>query len=499
MTKHELFKQSPVPWQPRSYMKRAVKFLLEHAAAGLLLDPGLGKTSITLAAIKMLIKNKMVGKVLVIAPVRVCYEVWPAEIAKWKDFKDLRIQILHGPNKDKALATEADIYVINFEGLDWLFKTKKTKTTSAKTGRMTTSVSVDTRRWKSLGFDLLVVDELSKVKHTNTNRFKALKLVIGTFARRWGLTGSPSSNGLLDLFGQCYILDQGNALGPYISRYRSMYFDPSYDGYNWVLREGSKEKIYERVAPLMLRMSANDYLDMPALIENNIYVDLPDHVMDVYNHLEDDLIARIGDKTIVAATAASASIKCRQVANGGIYLDQDVLTLIKAPKTNRAWVNLHTKKVDALADLIEELQGNPLLVAYDFEHDLDRLREKLGQDVPYIGGGVSMKRSSELVKLWNAGKLPWLLGHPQSMAHGLNLQEVGHHICWHSLTWNFELYDQFIRRILRQGNKSKKIFNHHLLARGTLDDKIMLPVLKSKRNGQEAFFTALKNLNKGRK
>lgn len=486
----ELFKLSPVPWTPHAYQKKAVKFLLEHAASALFLDPGLGKTSITLAAIKLLKQKKVLDKVLLIAPLRVCYSVWPKETEKWTDFNGLKIAVLHGPRKDELLKTEADVYVINPEGLEWLLQVKKTKTATGKT-----KVDVDLRRWKALGFDTLVVDELSKFKHTNTNRFKALKLVLSTFRRRWGLTGSPASNGLLDLFGQCFVLDQGRTLGPYISHYRMKYFVPSHDGFSWNIREGAEDEIYERLAPLALRMAADDYLDMPTLIENNIRVELPDDVMQVYDRLENDLIAKLDDKLVVASNAAAASMKCRQVANGGIYLDPEVEALVKLPKSKREWVNLHTEKVDALAELIEELQGSPLLVAYDFEHDLDRLRERLGQDVPYIGGGVTAKRSAELEHLWNAGKLPVLLGHPQAMAHGLNLQEMGHHVCWHSLTWDFELYDQFIRRVLRQGNKSKKVFCHHIMARGTIDE-VVLAAVKSKRKGQNALFDALKKLRK---
>ena len=464
--------------------------MLEHAASALFLDPGLGKTSITLAAIKLLKQKQVLDKALIIAPLRVCYSVWPKEVDKWTDFDGIKVAVLHGPKKDEALKSEADVYVINPEGLDWLLQVKKTKTTTGKT-----KVDVDLRRFKALGFDTLVVDELSKFKHTNTNRFKALKLVLNTFRRRWGLTGSPAPNGLLDLFGQCFVLDQGRTLGPYISHYRMKYFVPSHDGFSWNIREGAEQEIYDRIRPLALRMAADDYLDMPMLIENNIRVDLPDNVMRVYDQLEEDLIAKLDSKVVVASTAAAASMKCRQVANGGIYLDPEVQALVKLPKSKREWVNLHTEKVDALADLIEELQGSPLLVAYDFEHDLDRLREKLGHDIPYIGGGVSAKRSAELEALWNAGKLPVLLGHPQAIAHGLNLQEMGNHVCWHSLTWDYELYDQFIRRVLRQGNKSKKVFCHHIMAKGTIDEAV-LAALKSKRKGQNALFDALKNLRK---
>lgn len=500
MTTTELFKQSPEPWQPHAYQKKAVRFLLEHACAALLLDPGLGKSSIVLAAIKLLKAKKLVNKVLLVAPLRVCYSVWPREIEKWIDFGHLRYEILHGPDKDAALQRDADIYIINPEGLDWLLQSAKTKATSARTGRTTTKVAVDARRFKALGFDTLVIDELTKFKHTTSGRFKALKQVHKTFGRRWGLTGSPASNGLLDLFGQCFILDEGRALGQYITHYRMRYFQTvDKQGFVWVLREGAPDEIYERLAPLALRMAAEDYLEMPLLIENNIKLDLPDAARAIYDRLEEDLIAKLDDRTIVATNAAVASGKCRQVANGGIYLDPEVTAMgFKLPKGAKEVAHLHDEKTEALAELIEELQGEPLLVAYDFKHDLERLQARLGKEVPYIGGGVSAKRSAELEILWNQGKLPVLLGHPQAMAHGLNLQEVGRHVAWHSLTWDFELYDQFIRRVRRQGNKSKKVFVHHFLMRDTIDE-IMLYALKSKHRGQQALFTGLKELAKKRR
>lgn len=479
-----------MPWLPSAYMKRAVKFLLEHAAAALFLDPGLRKTSITLAGLTFLLKKGLVSKILVVAPLRVCYSVWPAERDKWTDFNHLKMVVLHGKNKEELLESDADIFVINPEGLDWLLDVQKERLPSGKI-----KVSVDLKRWKNLGFDTLVIDELSKFKHTNTSRFKAMKLVLHTFGRRWGLTGSPASNGLLNLFGQCFMLDQGRSLGPYISHYRLKYFVPGYDGFSWNLREGADEEIYERVRPLALRMAAEDYIDMPTLIENNIKIELPDPIMKVYLELENDLIARLEKNTVRAANAASASMKCRQVANGGIYVDQEVQALVKLPKSERDWVDLHDLKTDVVEELVEELQGSPLLVAYDFNHDLARLQARFGKDVPYIGSGVSPKKSKVIEDAWNRGELPLLLAHPQSAGHGLNLQESGYHVAWHSMTWDYELYDQFIRRIRRSGQKSKRVYIHHIMASGTIDE-VMLMALKSKNRGQQALFTALKSLSR---
>ena len=488
MTNHQLFPVSSKPWTPHAYQKKAVKFLLEHAASALFLDPGLGKTSITLAAIKLLKQRKLIDKVLLVAPLRVCHAVWPKELQKWTDFNGLRAVVLHGPNKDELLKQDADIYIVNPEGLEWLTQAQVVRTPSGKV-----SVSVDLKRWKKLGFDTLVIDELTKFKNTNSVRFKMAKLVLGTFGRRWGLTGSPASNGLMDLFGQCYMLDQGRSLGPFITHYRNTYFNPGYDGFSWVLKEGAEQLIYERLAPLALRMAAEDYIDMPQLVNNIVRVDLPQKAREVYDALEDHLIAQIEERKVRASNAGVASMKCRQVANGGVYLDPEVEALVKLPKGKREWVDLHDVKAEAVADLVEELQGSPVLIAYDFGHDLNRLLDKLGKDTPYIGGGVNTARSNELEAAWNRGELPVLLGHPQSIGHGLNLQESGYHVIWYSLTWDYELYDQFIRRVWRQGNNSRRVFVHHIVAANTIDE-VIYQVLQHKGRGQQALFEGLKKL-----
>lgn len=482
-----LFTGAPaIDWAPHRYQKKAVKFLLEHAAGALFLDPGLGKTSITLAALKFLISRKLVEKVLLIAPLRVCHSVWPRELKKWADFHELRAVVLHGPKKNDLLNEPADIFVVNPDGLPWLLEIEKTKTPSGKT-----RVGVDMKRWKAFGFDALVVDELSKFKDPSTQRFKALKHVLPTFGRRWGLTGSPAANGLLDLFGQVFVLDEGNALGKFVTHYRTKYFTPAWDGYNWDLKPDTEKQIYKKLKPLVLRMAAEDYLEMPQLIENDIKVDLPAEARRIYDTLEDALYVEIKSKTVVAANAAVASMKCRQVANGGVYVDDAMSALMEWKKsTKRDWVTVHEEKTEAVADLMDELQGEPLLVAYDFEHDLTRLKARLGKNTPHIGGGTTTRQANELETLWNAGKLPVLLGHPQSLAHGLNLQGSGRHVVWHSLTWNYELYDQFIRRVFRQGQKSKQVFVHHVIAADTIDQAV-LAALRSKRKGQQALFDAL--------
>jgi len=483
------FKQLSMPWTPHSYQKEAVKFLIEHAAGALFLDPGLGKTAITLAAIKLLKKKEVLSKVLIVAPLRVSYLVWPKEIEVWKDFNKLKIVILHGPHKEELLKEDADIYVINPEGLEWLLKVEKKK---AKSGRM--SVNVDVRRWKKLGFDTLVIDELSKFKHTSSARFKALKLVLHTFSRRWGLTGSPAANGLMDLFGQCYIIDQGRSLGRFITHYRRKYFDAGYDGFSYTLKEGADELIYDAVRPIALRMG-EELIDIPKLISNKIKVELPEKSLAVYIEVENKLISKIEDGTVTAKTSAVASMKCRQIANGAVYLDQEVEALIKLPSSKREWAEIHNAKLDALGDLVSELQGNPLLVAYDFAHDLERLKSKFGKDTPHIGKGVNTKKLVEIEQAWNEGGIPLLFGQCQSVSHGLNMQGAASHVAWFGLTWDYDVYDQFIRRVRRQGNKHKHVYCHHIVASGTIDE-IILMTLMSKRRGQNALFDALKKIKK---
>jgi SNF2 family DNA or RNA helicase len=317
MKQNDLFATQVEDWKPHAFQKKAIKWLLEHACAALLASPGAGKTSITLGAIKILKQKKLVNKVLIIAPLRVIFNVWPNEVEKWSDFNGLTVEVLHGKDKDAALKREADIYCINPEGLDWLLKTTKTSLPSGKK-----AVTVDTKTFKKLGFDTLVIDELTKFKNTQSLRFKALKQVHHLFGRRWGLTGSPVANGFMGLFGQMYILDEGNALGKFITHYRNKYFDAVDDTkFVYRLKPGAVEQIYERVSPLALRIDAEDYLEMPELIINRIKIDMPPKAKAQYDAMEEDLLLAIEDKTVVATNAAVASGKCMQLVNGAIFED----------------------------------------------------------------------------------------------------------------------------------------------------------------------------------
>lgn len=441
------------------YQRRAERFILDNPQSGVFLHPGLGKTSISLSVIQRLRKMDKIKAALIVAPLRPCYLVWPNELKKW-DF-DLTMRILHGKDKDAELASPADVYVINPEGLRWLFRVLKGK-----------------RTWP---FDCLIADESTKWKHPNTARFKLLKKKLYKFPRRHILTGTPAPNGLMDLFGQMYLVDEGKCLGEKITHFQNKYFfKTGYMGYEWKLQPQADKRIHRAIAPKVIQMRAEDYLTLPDLIINDIWVDLPPETMKAYREVEKDFRTDFEDGRVTAANAAVMSSKCRQLASGGIYLD----------KTGEAF-GVHSAKTEAVADLVEELMGNPVLIAYEFKHDLTRLLEKFGKDTPYIGGGMSMKQSQKIEGQWNRGELPILLGQSSAVAHGLNLQECGSTIIWHTLTWNSEDYEQLIARLWRQGQKSKQVIVHRILARKTIDE-IVVSSLSSKDKVQRNLFSALK-------
>ena len=480
-----------IPWHPHDGQMKALKFLIEHAAAGLFASPGTGKTSVVYAAFEYLRRKGVAHRMLVVAPLRPAQLVWPKEAEKWQDFRHLRVELLHGPKKDEALARDADVYVINPDGLDWLLGATKSVTPAGRT-----AVSCDVAGFRKLKFDTLVIDELTMMKDPGTARHKAIKAVLDTFSRRWGLTGSPAPNGLIDLFGQIFCLDRGRSFSPYITHYRQKYFLPAWTGYGWVLRKGAEEEIYERLRPLVLRLEAGDYVDMPELIENIIPFDLPASAQRVYDALEDNFITRVGENIITASNAAVASGKLRQVASGGIYLDAEVIDIFKRrplkPVNGRDWALVHDEKTELLWDLVQELQGVPLLVAYDFKHDVERIKRRFGEDLPVIGGGTPTKRAAELEKAWNKGELPVLLGHPASIGHGLNLQKAGNQVCFYTPTYNLELHQQFINRVQRQGSVHKQVFVHYLTARGTVDE-IIMQAIRTKAHVQDLLLDALKS------
>jgi len=452
------------PWIPHDYQKRGLKFMVEQACAGIFWDPGLGKSSVSFAAFKVLRAKNYVNRMLVIAPLRPCYSVWPQEAEKWKEFSDLKVAVLHGPHKLERLKDPTvDVHVINPEGLEWLFKTA--------------SRASPTDEWP---WGMLVVDESTRFKHTRTKRFKTLKPWLKMFRRRYILTGTPAPNGLLDLFGQVFLLDGGHALGQFITHYKATYFDnPDKQGWTWVPRHGAQQEIYKKLEPLVMRMSAEDYLKMPSLLTNEIVVELPPAARRVYDQMENLMVAQIGAKTITAANAAAVAGKCRQVAGGGVYSGVE----------GRVWEPIHEAKVDALEELVEELQGQPLLVAYEFDHERERLQTRF-PGTPYIGGGVSVNDFRRIEQAWNRGELPLLFAQPQSVAHGLNLFSGGHHIAFFTTTWNLEDHDQFIRRVYRQG-QDKPVTVHYINAKDTIDEMVVKLLAKKDRT-QKALLNALK-------
>ncbi len=490
----ELFKPLPQRWTPRPIQKKGMRRLLEtQPGFGLLFDPGIGKTTTTLGAIKVLKREGLRPKVLVIAPIRVMVGVWPDELAKWLDFKDLTYTILHGKDKAVNLKLDVDLYLINPEGLDWLLEPTKVKGKSGKK-----KIGVDVRRFKQLGFNVLVVDELTKFKNHTSDRFKAIKQVLATFQRRWGLTGSVAANFLEPLFGQMYILDQGTALGQYVTHFRSQFFDTGYDGFTYTAKEGAEQQIYARISPITLRAAAEDHLEMPDLVENVIKVGLTPEARRVYAELEKDLIVEVQQKLVTAKNSGVAAMKLRQVAAGALYLEPGLgerLAFKRGGK--REWLELHEAKLDACEDLVEELQGSPVIVTYEFRHDYERLQARLGGKrlLPHIGKGVKLAEGKAVQDAWNRGEVPVLLAHAQTIALGLNLQNAGNHLIWYTPTWDYEVYDQCVRRLRRQGSKHKRIFSHLLVAEGTIDEHVVAS-LRAKANCQNELFGALKKLQR---
>lgn len=458
-------------WKPHSFQKKGVKLGVSQACLGLLFDPGMGKTTTAYAILSILLKQSLIRCALVIAPLRVVYNVWPRQCKEWKEFEHLKVGILHGPGKDNVLANAAeyDILCINPEGLDWFTGAVHSKGTK-----------LDPARVKMLReiFDYLIVDESTKFKDSGTQRFHVLRKLVPMFRRRMILTGTIVPNGLLDLFGQIYILDEGAALHPYITRYRNEYFHSSgFGGYTFLPQPDAEARIVKKIAPLVLRLEAKDYLELPELTNDDRYLEFPsEKVKKLYKAMENEMMVDIEEGRIVAANAAVASSKCRQIANGGMY--------IAAP----AWEKLHTAKLDALRDLIEELSGQPLLIAYEFNFDWEMIEKAL--KIPRIG--VSPKKDTALIQAFRAGTLPALMGHPESISLGLDgLQDNCSHICWYGIPWNLLHYTQTIDRVVRQGSRASRVINHRLIMADTVDERV-LTVLGHKDKTQRDFLELLK-------
>ena len=452
------FHTSRPQWTPHAYQIRAVTMMLKQACVGLFLDPGLGKTAVTLSAFRLLKHTGYVKRMLVIAPLRTCYAVWPEEMAKWTDFDGLTYRILHGPKRSKLVDDEADVFIMNVDNTRWFFE-----------GDYHLRVKPD----------VLCVDESTKFKDSNSMRFKWLRKHLGGFKRRWILTGTPAPNGLIDLFAQMYLLDQGAALGSYVTHFRLRYFiqtNPFYP--EWKPAPHAMEEITARIDPLVLRLKAEDYLKMPDLQFINIKVELPPDARNTYTQMERHFLTEVASGAVVAANAAVAGGKCRQIANGRVY------------DANRETHEIHDAKLDAFEDLIEELSGQPALVVYEFQHDVVAMRTRV--QGPMLGGGTTPRAAAQAVEAFNAGQLPVLYGHPASMGHGLNLQGACNHVIFYGITWDLEHYDQVIRRVYRQGQRAGVVFVYHIVAAKTLDE-VVLGVLRSKDRTQQGLLGALTN------
>lgn len=441
-------------YEPHSYQKYATNFIERNSIAALLLDMGLGKTSITLTALNNLLFDYFdVHRVLVVAPLRVARTTWSDEIEKWDHLSNLTFAIAVGTEKERiaALGQKADITMINRENLQWLIE---------KSGQ-------------SFEYDMVVIDELSSFKNHQAKRFKALMKVRPKVKRIVGLTGTPSSNGLMDLFAEFKILDMGVRLGRFIGQYRNAYFTPDkMNGpvvYSYKPLPSAEKIIYEKISDITISMKATDHLKMPKLIECETVVQMSEKEKKSYTTLKKELVLSIPDGEITAANAASLSNKLSQMANGAIYFEDN------------EFVTIHDRKLDALEDLIESANGKPLLVAYWFKHDLERIKERF--DVREI-------KTSDDIKDWNDGKILVAVIHPASAGHGLNLQSGGSTLVWFGLTWSLELYQQTNARLYRQGQKNTVVI-HHIITKGTIDEDIV-KALKRKDKTQSSLIDAVK-------
>lgn len=446
-------------FQPHKYQDYAIQRIFDTPAAGLFLEMGLGKTVITLTAIDDLLYNLFDAvKVLVIAPLRVAEDTWSRESHKWDHLQHLKISKVLGSRKQRenALATKADVYIINRENVEWL-------------------VSYYGNDWP---FDTVVIDELSSFKSPSAKRFKALRRIRPLIKRIIGLTGTPAPNGLMDLWSQLYLLDQGERLGKTITGYRERYFTPGarngYVVYDWKQKKEAEEAVFEKISDICVSMKSEDWIDMPEKIERVVPVVLSPDVKAKYKQLERDLLLPMKDADIVANTAAVLSNKLLQLANGAAYDE------------NKGVQEIHSAKLDALEDILEAANGHPVLLFYSYKHDLERIQRKFPHCRTLRKGAEGSKDIAD----WNAGKISILAVHPASAGHGLNLQDGGSIIVWFGLTWSLELYQQANARLYRQGQK-RSVIIHHLVAEGTIDDDVM-DAIQNKAAGQDALMAAVK-------
>lgn len=457
------------------------KWLNAHVFGGVLLDPGMGKTAISLAvfcdaqkALDKELKAKGLSpeqrhakrlRAVVIAPRRVVHRVWPAECAKWLEFSHLQVAVCHGSVKirERAVREDADLYAMTHEGAQWF---------------------LDGRHHARLDTRVLIVDELSKFKRGTTQRHKKIRPYLVFFTRRICLTGSFTPKSLLDAWGECFIIDQGKALGKWFSHFRSEFFIPSgYLGYNWLPKPDTERIMLARLKDTCISLEAKDFITLPELVVDDILFDLPPDVRVAYGEMEKELLTFVDDDRVTAPNAAVAQMKCRQITSGGLYTAPGEATLV------------HDEKLDILEDLLDELQGKPLFVIFEFKFEAQAIQQRFGTKtapVPIIDGSTSDKRADEYLDQWNRNELPLLCVQAQAMSHGVNAQEgSAAHILALTLPWDFEIFDQIIRRIWRSGNKSSHVFLHCALARDTVEQDVAKMLMKKEKN-QRDFVSALK-------
>ncbi|SFE00955.1 SNF2 family N-terminal domain-containing protein [Peptostreptococcaceae bacterium pGA-8] len=441
-------------YSPHDYQRYATNFIVNHKISAVLLEMGLGKSVISLSAINELMLDYFdVSRTLVIAPLRVAISTWPDEIKKWDHLKYLSYSVVTGSEKERldALKKPAHIYIINRENVDWLI---------TKSGF----------KWF---FDMVVIDELSSFKSYQAKRFKSLLKARPKVKRIVGLTGTPSSNGLMDLWAEFRLLDMGERLGRYITGYRQNFFVPDKRNQQMIFsykpKDGAEKEIYQLISDITISMKSKDFLKMPECIMNEVVVSLSEKEQKLYDSLKKDMVLSIGDDEIDAINAAALSSKLLQMANGAVYNDK------------KESIVIHDRKLDALEDLIEGANGKPVLIAYWFKHDITRIKERF--DVREIKTGKDITD-------WNEGKIPIAIIHPASAGHGLNLQAGGSTLIWFGLTWSLELYQQTNARLYRQGQDSTVVI-HHILTNGTIDEDVM-KALKAKERIQDALINSVK-------
>lgn len=440
-------------YKPHNYQQFATDFILNQSICCLMLDMGLGKTVITLTALWQLALDSFdVSRVLVIAPKRVAEDTWPKELAKWEHLTGLTSSLVLGSAAERkaALQRKAFLYIINRENVAWLVKN---------------------HYWD---FDMVVIDELSSFKSNKAERFKAMKKVRPMVTRIVGLTGTPAPNTLLDLWPQMYLMDMGQRLGRFIGGFRDRFFLPDKRNreiiYSYKPREGAEDAIYALISDICISMKAADYLDMPERIDNRIEVSMSPKERKLYDDFQKDMVLSIDDEELDAANAAALSNKLLQMANGAVYGEDKKI------------IPIHDRKLDALEDLVEAANGKPLLVAYWYKHDLQRIKARFKN--------ARCIDTAKDIDDWNAGKIPLALIHPASAGHGLNLQDGGCTIVWFGLTWSLELYQQLNARLWRQGQIHTVVI-HHIVTKGTHDEDVMW-ALENKDTRQSALIEAVR-------